>query len=498
MIEQLVTAGDATTRALPTHADHLIDGRRHSSRVVSQSFSPATGEPLGTFADGGAPEARAAIAAARRAFRTTAWSRDRGLRSRALLQMADLLERRRDRFVQGLAQENGKPLAEAGFEIDLTIPKLRYAAALALTDSGRSAEVAPGLYGQTLRQPAGVAGIIVPWNSPVVLVVRSLAPALAAGCTSAVKMPGQTALVNGMFAELVADTELLPAGVVNIFTESGGEGAPLLIASPDVDVISYTGSTAVGRIVMRDAAARLKRVSLELGGKTPSIVFDDADLEAVVPALVKSITVFAGQFCMTGSRILAQRGIAGELRERLRRALDAVVVGPGDDPGSDMGPMIDQAGVERVEAIVEQALAYSTAVVRGGRPDDPALAGGAYFRPALLEVADPGSDIVQQEVFGPVATFEVFDTEQDAISLANATDYGLAAGIWTRDVDRPLRVGRELDAGTVWTNAWAAVVDQFEEGGFKQSGVGRLNGLRSLEEFIETKTLLHAAPATAA
>src|SRR4051794_29666811 len=497
MTDQIVISRDTETRALPAHAEHLIDGRWQGSGVVSTSFSPATGEPLGTFADGGAHEAQVAIEAARRAFRTTSWSRDRQLRSRALLQMADLLERRREQFIEGLAQENGKPLAEAGLEIDLTIPKLRYAAALALTDSGRTAEVAPGLYGQTLRQPAGVAGIIVPWNSPVVLVVRSLAPALAAGCTCAVKMPGQTALVNGMFAELVADTELLPAGVVNIFTESGGEGAPLLVSSSDVDVISYTGSTAVGRVIMRDAAARLKPVSLELGGKTPTIVFDDADLDTVVPALVKSITVFAGQFCMTGSRILAQRGVAGELRERLRQALEAVALGPGDDPRSDMGPMIDQAGVERVEAIVERALGYSTAIVRGGRPDDPALAGGAYLRPALLEVDDPSAEIVQQEVFGPVASFEVFDTEQDAIGLANATDYGLAAGIWTRDVDRPLRVGRELDVGTVWTNAWAAVVDQFEEGGFKQSGVGRLNGLRSLEEFLETKTLLHIAPAFA-
>jgi betaine-aldehyde dehydrogenase len=497
MTEQIVTSRDATTRALPTQAEHFIDGRWQGSSVVSQSFSPATGEPLGTFADGGAHEARAAIEAARRAFRTTSWSRDRQLRSRALLHMADLLEGRRDQFIQGLAHENGKPLAEAGLEIDLTIPKLRYAAALALTDSGRTAEVSPGLYGQTLRQPAGVAGIIVPWNSPVVLVVRSLAPALAAGCTAAVKMPGQTALVNGMVAQLLADTDSLPAGVVNIFTESGNEGAPLLISSPDVNVISYTGSTAVGRTIMRDASAQLKPVSLELGGKTPSIVFDDADLEAVVPTLVKSVTVFAGQFCMTGSRILAQRGIAGELRERLREALEAVRVGPGDDPRSDMGPMIDHANVDRVDAIVERALAYGTAIVRGGRPDDPGLAEGAYFRPALLEVDDPSSDIVQHEVFGPVATFEVFDTEQDAISLANATEYGLAAGIWTRDVDRPMRVGRELDAGTVWTNTWAAVVDQFEEGGFKQSGVGRLNGLRSLEEFIETKTLLHATPASA-
>ncbi len=498
MSAQHLQATPSPKRVLPDSVEHLIGGEWTSSTTVGQSLSPASGEALGTFADGGAAEAEAAIAAARHAFEHTSWARDRVARNRALLELADHLEARRDAFILALAQENGKALPDAALEIDLTIPKLRYAAALAVTDSGRSAEVAPGLYGQTLRQAAGVAGIIVPWNSPVVLLVRSLAPALAAGCTAAVKMPAQTALVNGMFSQLIRDTKSLPPGVVNLFTESGNEGAPVLVESPAVDVISYTGSTAVGRSIARSAAAGLKTISLELGGKTPSIVFDDADLDAVVPTLVKSITVFSGQFCMTGSRILVQRGIADALRERLGKALEAVTVGPGDDPASDMGPMIDVANTTRVDDAVERALEYSTAIVRGGRPDAPELSAGAYYRPVLLEVDDASSDIVQQEVFGPVATFELFDTERDAITLANATEYGLAAGIWTRDVDRPLRVARELDAGTVWTNTWAVVVDQFEEGGFKQSGVGRLNGLRSLEEFMETKTLLHAAPASSA
>ncbi|WP_067824260.1 aldehyde dehydrogenase family protein [Nocardia inohanensis] len=475
-------------------ARHYIDGRWTAAGTVSTSYNPATGAPLGTFADGGASEAAAAIAAARRAFETTAWSRDRELRARALFELADRMTERRDELVTLLARENGKILAEAAFEVDLTIPKLRYYGALALAEAGRAAEVKPGLYSMTLTEPAGVAAVIAPWNSPVVLAVRSFAPALAAGCTVVMKLPGQTGLVNGLLYEIIAATASLPAGVVNCFTESGNTGAPLLISSPDVDVVSYTGSTAVGRLIMAAAAPKLKPLSLELGGKSPMIVFDDADLDAVVPVLTKAITTFTGQFCMTGSRILAQAGIAGELRERMAKSLAAVTVGPGDDPASEMGPMIDRANAERVDRMVADAARYATVIERGGLVNTGSDAVDAYYRPSLIEVADLAAPIVQHEVFGPVATFEVFTTEAEAIARANATEYGLAASIWTRDVDLPLRVGRELQAGTVWTNTWAVVVDQFEEGGFKQSGMGRLNGLRGLAEFQEIKHLVHAAP----
>jgi acyl-CoA reductase-like NAD-dependent aldehyde dehydrogenase len=243
---------------------------------------------------------------------------------------------------------------------------------------------------------------------------------------------------------------------------------------------------------MRQAAGNLVPVSLELGGKSPMVVFDDADLDAVIPVLVKGVTTFAGQFCMAGSRILVQRGIADRVRDRLAESLLAVRIGPGDDPGSDMGPLIDRASAERVDRMVEAALDDAKPVVRGGIPRETAYADGAYFRPALLEVDRLDADIVQQEVFGPVATFEVFDDEDDAVRRANATDYGLAASVWSRDVDRPLRVARRIDAGTVWTNTWGLVNDQFEEGGFKHSGVGRLNGLRALEEFQQIKHLVHA------
>ncbi len=261
----------------------------------------------------------------------------------------------------------------------------------------------------------------------------------------------------------------------------------LLVSSPEVNAVSYTGSTAVGRQIMADGGATLKRLSLELGGKTPMIVFDDADLETAVGTIVAGITTFTGQFCMTGSRILVQRSIADRVREALVHALVNVHVGPGDADTSHMGPMIDISSRDRLESLLAEHADDAEILVRGGRPDDPALDNGAYFRPALLAVHDVKSPLVQRELFGPVATFEVFDTEDDAVRMANATEYGLAASVWTQDGARGLRMADALDAGTVWTNGWAVVVDQFEEGGYKQSGLGRLNGHRALEEFQEYK-----------
>jgi len=307
-------------------------------------------------------------------------------------------------------------------------------------------------------------------------------------------MPGQTALVANLVSQIMAEVKSLPRGVVNIFTESGNTGAPYLVASPDVEVISYTGSTAVGRMVAAAGAPTLKRMNLELGGKTPMIVFDDADLDAVVPLLVAAVTTFAGQFCMTGSRILVQRGLADEMRARLTKAFESVRVGNGLDPDTEMGPMIDKANVDRVDGVVEAALAYATPIVRGGPVPDGPLAAGAFYRPTLLEVEDINTDLVQKEIFGPVASFEVFDTETDAIVRANATEMGLSAGIFTNDINISRRVSREIQFGTVWTNAWAAINDGFADGGFKQSGIGRLRGPLAIADFQEAKTVVHSIP----
>ncbi len=475
-------------------AKHWIDGEWTGSGTVSESVNPATGAVLGRWADGGEAEARAAIAAARRAFGTSPWSRDRSLRHRALSEMADRFDAHAEELGVLVTKENGKKIAEGMFEGGSPGPTLRHTAGQALTDTGISAEVAPGQWFSTYAEPAGVVGIIVPWNSPVALLIRSLAPALSAGNTVAVKMPGQTALVANLVSRIIAEVQSLPRGVVNIFTESGNTGAPYLVASPDVQVVSYTGSTTVGRMIAAGGAATLKRMNLELGGKTPMIVFDDADLDTTVPLLAAGITTFAGEFCMTGSRILAQRGVADEVRSRLAGMLENVRVGDGLDPETDMGPLIDKASVARVDGMVEAALAYAKPVVRGGPATDGALAAGAFYRPALLEVEDVNTDIVQKEVFGPVATFEVFDTETDAISRANATEYGLAAGIFTSNINISRRVSREIQAGTIWTNTWAAINDGFAEGGYKQSGIGRLRGPLAITEFQEAKTVVHSIP----
>jgi betaine-aldehyde dehydrogenase len=275
-------------------AKHWIDGEWTGSGTVSESVNPATGAVLGRWADGGEAEARAAVAAARRAFDTSPWSRDRSLRHRVLGEMADRFDAHAEELGTLVTKENGKKIAEGLFEGASPSPTLRHNAALALTEVGISAEVAPGQWFSTYAEPAGVVGIIVPWNSPVALLIRSLAPALSAGNTVAVKMPGPTALVANLVSQIIAEVTSLPRGVVNIFTESGNAGAPYLVASPDIQVISYTGSTTVGRIVAANGAPTLKRMNLELGGKTPMIVFDDADLDSTIPLLAAGITTFAG------------------------------------------------------------------------------------------------------------------------------------------------------------------------------------------------------------
>jgi betaine-aldehyde dehydrogenase len=259
-------------------ARHWIDGAWLQSGRVADSYNPATGEVLGRFADGGEAEARAAVGAARRAFEVTDWARDRALRSRALLELAELFEAHVPKLALMLTRENGKTLAESTGEVGVRAATLRHNAAQALTDVGTAAEVAPGQYFSSLAEPVGVVAIIVPWNAPVALFIRSLGPALAAGNTVAAKLPGQTALTNALMAEIVSQAPSLPAGVVNMFTESGNTGARFLVESADVDMVSFTGSIEVGRQIAAAGAKTLKRMNLELGGKTPMIVFDDAPL----------------------------------------------------------------------------------------------------------------------------------------------------------------------------------------------------------------------------
>jgi len=473
-------------------ARHWIDGDWVDGQEGAQSIDPATGETIGTYTEAGEAEAMQAIAAALRTFRETEWRENRRLRAKAINEMADCFEARTNDLVKILSLENGKVEAEARFEVSMVPSKLRFYAALALTDFGRAMETSPGRYTTTLREATGVAGIIAPWNSPVVLFIRSLAPALAAGCTVVGKLPGFTAQTNARMCEVFSEVTSLPRGVINIFSEVHSAAARVLIDSPDVPVISLTGSSITGRAIMASGAKRLKRFGGELGGKTPVILFDDADLDKALPKVEKALTVFAGQFCMTGSRLLVHRPILDAVRKRLAARLEAVKVGPAADPSSDMGPMINAANVQRVDRLVDAAIAAGAkVVVRGGPIKDGPLAKGAFYRPTLLEIHDHGLRIAQDEVFGPVLVMQAFDTEAEAVAVANNSEYGLSASIWSTDVDRPLRIARQIDAGTVWINNWAIVYDETEEGGYKQSGLGRLNGVAAMDDFLEYRTIIH-------
>ena len=466
---------------------HWIDGGWVDSDEYHDSVNPATGEVIGTYSMGTPAEAHAAITAAKRAFDETGWRTDRMLRARVLNRMADRFDERSGEVVEMLALENGKTKPQAKLEVDFAPETLRFNAALALTDTGRDSQVSEGEFSMVVRQPAGVAGIIAPWNSPVALGIRSLAPALAAGCTAVMNLPRQTAQVNSLMAEIVGATEGLPPGVANTLT-GGHVTGDVLVTSPDVPVISFTGSTATGKQISKAASENLKRVGLELGGKTPLIVFDDADLDLAMPMVVAALTVFAGQFCMTGSRLLVQDGIADRVRQDVARRLEAVRVAPAADPASEMGPIIDQANMARIDKIVEEAIADGAKViVRGGPVTEGPLAAGAFYRPTLLEVNDGSMSIVQNEVFGPVLTMQTFTTEAQAIQMANDTIYGLSASVFSSDVNVPLRVALALEAGSVWVNDWAKLHDQFEEGGFKASGVGRMRGFAVIDDFIEFK-----------
>jgi betaine-aldehyde dehydrogenase len=487
LIKKDLEQNTGISNALGRPAKNWIDGEWVDSRTHALSYNPATGEPIGMYADGGLAEAQQAVAAAWQAFQENAWKSDHALRTKILLAMADGFEARSKDLIQILAREGGKITAEAAMEVNAAPAFLRYWAGKTFL-SGRSGEARPGSFSVVLREAIGVVGIIAPFNAPVALSMRSLAPALAAGTTTVIKLPGLTAQTNKLIGEIISQTPDLPKGVINIITESGDEVARFLVQSPQVPAISFTGSTKTGRIIAAESGKYLKRVSLELGGKTPMIVFNDADVEKAVFTMVKAITLFSGQFCMTGSRLLVQSEIAPRVKEKLTERLSRVKVGLPTELSTEMGPMITNANVERVNILVEEAIAAGAQViVRGGPITEGPLSKGAFYRPTLLEVSDPFLPIVQQEIFGPVATLQTFDSETEAISLANNSEYGLAASIWSRDVDRPWRVAKALQTGTVWLNTYAQVFPQFEEGGYKQSGLGRLNGETALETFLEYK-----------
>ena len=475
-------------------ARHYIDGEWIDGGAHADSIDPATGEALGRWSPGSRQLAEQAIAAARRAFDSTGWGASPRQRAAALYEFADRLEARREELTELIIAENGKLRKEAAGEMMGAISEARYYAGLARNVTGRTLETAPGTMSLLNREPAGVAAIIVPWNAPVTLLVRSLGPALAAGCTAVIKPAPQTPLIHAVVMECLSACPSLPKGIVNSVNENGSEVGETLVASDLVDVISFTGSSRTGKLIMAGAAPTLKRLSLELGGKAPGLVFDDADIDQAVRELVAGSIYMAGQICVAATRFIVHESVLADFRDRAVAAFRAVKVGPGRDPESRMGALIDKENQARLEQLVERAGDEGRMVLKGGPPEG--LTSGAFITPTMFEINDLHSEFVQEELFGPVVTLETFGAEAEAVAKANATRYGLAASVFTRDLARATRVSRAIRAGTVWLNCHGRLLAEGETGGYKHSGLGRLHGVEGLNDFLETKHVYLEAETT--
>jgi betaine-aldehyde dehydrogenase len=472
-------------------ARHWIDGDEVGNPTVD-SIDPATGDCVGRFADGGRAEAEAAIASARRAFDCSDWSASPRLRQLVLLHWAAELEARKEELAQLLTRDNGKAIAQSRGEMAGSISEILYYAGLARHIPGHVLEPEPGVLSTMLREAAGVAGIIVPWNAPAVLLVRALAPALAVGCSVVLKPAAQTAVFNAAIMEPLLRAPELPRGVVNVIAETGHAGAQLLAASHEVDVLSFTGSTSTGKEIMRAAADSMKKLSLELGGKSPCLVFEDADVAAIAPRLAAAATIISGQQCTAARRVLVHVSRLADMKDALTRALASLRVGPGLDPATQIGPLIDRRSRDQVAQRINEACVAADEVLLAPQIPGEGLAKGAFLTPSLVRHEDPNVFFCQEEIFGPFVVLESFETEAEAVAKANNTVFGLSASVWTNDVARAMRIARALRNGTVWINEHNKLLPEAETGGYRQSGLGRLHGYDALADFTELKHIYQA------
>ncbi len=449
---------------------------------------PADGQLVAIVSEGTRSDADAAVAAARAAF-DGPWpstpARDRGA---VLLAIADLLARDRQVFARAESLDTGKRQVESEADVDDAVACLRYFAALADADPGRLVDTGrDDVVSHVGYEPVGVCALITPWNYPLLQVSWKLAPALAAGNTVVFKPSELTPSTAVLLMRALVEVGL-PPGVVNLVLGRGDDVGAALAGHADVDLVSFTGGLATGRLVMAAAAATVKRVTLELGGKNPNVVFADADLDIAVDHALTAAFLHSGQVCSAGSRLILERSIHEDFVAELVRRARRIRLGGPFDPAAEAGPLISETHRDRVERYVADGLAEGAALRCGGRrPDDPALATGWYYLPTVLDGCRRGMRVVTEESFGPVLTVECFDTEAEAVGIANDTSFGLAGAVWTRDAGRARRVARRLRHGTVWVNDYNRYLPQAEWGGFKQSGIGRELGPAGLNEYREAK-----------
>ncbi len=450
--------------------------------------NPATEEVLAEVAAGDAADVDHAVQAAKACFESAAW-RDLSARKRGrlLFKAADLLEARLDEFSRLESLQNGKTLFEAKIELTMTVNTLRYYAGWADKIVGDTLPVEGPFLTYTLREPVGVVGAIVPWNFPLNIASWKFAPALAAGCTVVLKPASETPLTALLFAELALEAGL-PPGAFNVVPGGGRTAGAALVRHPGVDKISFTGSTEVGRDIMKMAADTNKRVTLELGGKSPNIIFADADLNAAVRGAQTGIFYGKGEVCAAGSRLLVEQSVHQQVIEQL--AAGAKKLTPGDplDKNTRLGALVSKQQQETVLSYIKKGVAEGAQIVAGGKATK--LNGKGYFVEAtVFDGVRPEMTIAREEIFGPVLAVLTFDDFEAGVKLANQTIYGLAAGIWTKDIQKAHRAAKAIRAGTVWINSYNFYDSGAPFGGFKASGFGRDLGREALDGYLETKTV---------
>src|ERR1700731_2112459 len=477
----------------------LIDGRLVTTEQTFPSDNPANGDLVGHAPDATVAEARAAIAAARRAFDTTDWSTNVELRIRCLDQLHRALVEHRDELADLTIAEVGPPGAlGAGPQPDQPIAIVRYYADLLKNypmteDLGNIESRGMQHHRWVEKEAAGVVAAIIAYNYPNQLALAKLAPALAAGCTVVLKGAPDTPLITLALGELIANHTDIPPGVVNVLPSSDASVGVALTTSPDVDVVTFTGSTAVGRKIMAAASETVKRVFLELGGKSAVIMLDDADFTAASMFAAFSMVTHAGQGCALTSRLLVPTSYHDEIVELIAQNFAKVRHGDPADPKTFMGPLISERQRDKVDGMVQRAVAAGATLVTGGKKVDP----GFFYTPTLLTDVDPDSEIAQEEVFGPVLAIIPHDGDDDAVRIANNSIYGLSGAVFGGDADRALAVARRIRTGTVGVNGGPWFGPDVPFGGFKQSGVGREMGVAGLEEFLERKTFAVPVPGVA-
>ena len=491
-----VQLDDKVTSFVGKKQKMLINGKwvDAASGKTFPTYNPATGEVLSHVAEGDREDIDRAVKAARAAFEKGPWAKiSPSERGRMMWRLADLIEKHTEEFAQLESLDNGKPLKIARIaDLPLAVDHFRYYAGWATKIEGNTIPMGLARQGSyhayTVREPVGVVGQIIPWNFPLLMAAWKLGPALATGCCVVLKPAEQTPLTALRLGELMQEAGF-PDGVVNIVPGYGETAGAALAAHMDVDKIAFTGSTEVGKLIVHAATGNLKKVSLELGGKSPNIVMDDADLETAIPGASMAIFFNQGQCCCAGSRLFVEKKIFDKVVDGISQAASKIRVRPGLDPESDLGPLVSEEQLNRVCGYLESGIKEGAKATTGGSREGDK---GYFVKPTVLVNTNDNMKVVKEEIFGPVVTATPFSDMNEIINRANDTVYGLAAGVWTRDVKKAHAVASKLKAGTVWINCYNVFDAALPFGGYKQSGWGREMGHEVLKNYTEVKSVCSA------